>query len=250
MWPVYSEPYLMISQAQRGGSQLYDLSGDDETSPRLVWTLPVLSNQFFSHVVADGFAYGFDLSDGNSSTRRGSHGSLRCVELKTGQVRWSSDRVGYTNVLEADGKLILLTDTGELVLARTNPQRYQELARTRVFAGTISWTPATLSHGRLYVRNKERAACLFLGESSLFDGETLPGPITRFVEFDLNAMTVAANGRTAERDADGSARLAQRFRYMRWHSGWWLRLQCSQRLPISYCKSESEFPARGVSLSC
>jgi hypothetical protein len=64
----------------------------------------------------------------------------------------------------ADGKLLLFNDRGEVALARVNPKRYEELARTEVFRGEICWTAPALSGGRLYVRSPTRAACLYVGK--------------------------------------------------------------------------------------
>jgi hypothetical protein len=47
----------------------------------------------------------------------------------------ASPSIGQATVLAADGKLVLFNDTGELILARTNPERYEELARTGVLGG-------------------------------------------------------------------------------------------------------------------
>jgi hypothetical protein len=56
-----------------------------------------------------------------------------------------------------------------LILARASPERYEELARTSVLAGEICWTPPALDRGRLYVRNQQRAACIYVGEANLLD---------------------------------------------------------------------------------
>ena len=61
-----------------------------------------------------------------------------------------------------DSKLIILNELGELILARVNPERYEELARTSVLSGELTWTPPILHRGRVYIRNQTRA--VFVGE--------------------------------------------------------------------------------------
>src|SRR5207244_3426828 len=87
----------------------------------------------------------------------------------TGKVRWQTDKVGQATVLAADGKLILLNDTGTLILARADAAAYTELARSRVLHGGICWTPPALCRGRLFVRNQSRAACVFVGPADSLD---------------------------------------------------------------------------------
>ena len=140
-----------------------------------------MSNDVCSSVLVDGFVYGFDIRDVQSKPHRPSRGQFRCIEFLTGRERWAngpanrmehadsppSDMppelpIGQATVLYADGKLILFNDLGELILARANPDRYEELARSRVLGGELCWTQPMLLDGRLYVRNHSRAACLVL----------------------------------------------------------------------------------------
>ena len=185
-WPIYSEPYLWLSGPFRSGSQLLELGRDAEgqMSVKTVWKSSVLSNDVCSSVLVDGFLYGFDIHDVQSKTQRPSRGRFCCAEFLTGKERWSvdsmkyrrklsdaarMDEVGHATVRVADGKLILFNDTGELILARPNPERYEELARVQLLGGEIVWTVPMLHRGRLYVRNHSRAACVFLGKPELLN---------------------------------------------------------------------------------
>ena len=78
-----------------------------------------------------------------------------------------------------DSKLIILNELGELILARVNPERYEELARTSVLSGELTWTPPILHRGRVYIRNQTRA--VFVGEPERLkaDGPLLPSPTYR-----------------------------------------------------------------------
>ena len=161
-WPVYEEPFLLTCAAFRGGARVLRLRPD--ASPELAWQSRELSSDIFSSLILDGHIYGFDLHDFQPRETRPGSGRLKCLKLATGQVRWATDRTGHVNVLAADGKLILFSDMGELILARATPARYEELARTRIFSGRVCWTAPTLHRGRLYVRNQSQAACVYLGD--------------------------------------------------------------------------------------
>jgi len=175
-WPLYAEPYLMICGPFRSGSTLYHLSSGAE--PKRVRQSTLLSNDIFSSLLIDGQVYGFDLKDVQAKAHRPSRGVFRCLDFQTGEKRWETDRVGHATVLEADGKLILFNDRGELILARASPEEYRELGRVPILTGEICWTQPTLYRGRLYVRNQSQAACLYLGAAALRPGSTTLVPTT------------------------------------------------------------------------
>jgi outer membrane protein assembly factor BamB len=169
-WPLFAEPHLLIASPFRVGSRLYRLEESEAgVSGREVWANRELSNDVCSSVLIDGHVYGFDLHQLQASAHRASRGRFKCLDFATGTVRWETDTVGQATVLAADGKLILLNDTGTLMLARVSPTTYEELARARVLDGGLCWTPPTLWHGRLFVRNHSRAVCLFLGRPTDLD---------------------------------------------------------------------------------
>jgi outer membrane protein assembly factor BamB len=170
--PLYQEPYLVIALPWRYGAKAYRLQieeatplgdGPESFAADLIWDSDELSNDVASGLVHNGYIYGFDLREVQAKPRRPSRGEFKCIELATGEVRWSSDRPGHATVIAADGKLILFNDRGELILARISAQGYEELARTQVFDDEISWTAPALHQGRLYLRTPSRAVCLYLG---------------------------------------------------------------------------------------
>ena len=56
--------------------------------------------------------------------------------------------------MAADGKLIILSDRGELVIAEANSQAFKPLARAQVLGGKC-WTVPVLANGRIYCRNAQ-----------------------------------------------------------------------------------------------
>ena len=175
--PLYEEPYLVVASAFHGGARCFQLQGDaaDLDTLRLEpkWTSEELSNDTASSVLLDGHIYGFDLRDVQAKVHRPSRGTFRCIELATGQTKWSSEKPGHATVIAADGKLVMFNDMGELLLARATPQRYEELARCKIFSGEICWTAPALIDKRLYLRSPTRAACVFLGSDNELDAATL-----------------------------------------------------------------------------
>lgn len=181
-FPLYDEPYLHVMLAFRGGSDLYRIEPPvAAASDRTNWSLKLvrhdqkMSNDVASSVLIDGYVYGFDLRDIQTSRHRPSRGEFRCMDFKTGEIRWSSKKPGQAMIVVARSptskqpaatppKMLLFNDRGEVILVRANPNRYEELARTEVFSGEICWSAPALDRGRLYLRSPTRAACLYVGE--------------------------------------------------------------------------------------
>jgi len=163
-WPIYQEPYLLTCSAFREGARLLrlDASGDGTTAT-LAWESKELSNDIFSSLLLDGHVYGFDLHDFQPRHDRPANGQFKCIRLATGKVCWATDRTGHASLVAADGKLVLLSETGELILVRATPERYEELGRTRVLTGGMCWTAPSLQGRRLFVRNQSEAVCVYLG---------------------------------------------------------------------------------------
>ena len=89
---------------------------------------------------------------------------LVCVSIKDGVEKWRQKEVGSGGLMAADGKLIILSRSGDLILAEASPAAYKELARTTMFPGEtvggkakpdICWAAPVLCNGRLYVRNEK-----------------------------------------------------------------------------------------------
>lgn len=114
----------------------------------------VLSNHYATSVYRDGYLYGYH--------GRQEYGpSLRSVELKTGKVRWSVDDFGAGTLILAGDRLLLLRESGELVVAPATPEGFHAAAKARLMEGTVRAYSA-LAEGLLYVRNQTTLACFNL----------------------------------------------------------------------------------------
>ena len=87
---------------------------------------------------------------------------LSAVDMKTGKTVWQDRSFSRTQLLYADGKMILLDEDGNLGLAEVSPQGIKVLARAPVLQN-LSWTPPTLAGTTLYVRDRKTIAAFNLG---------------------------------------------------------------------------------------
>jgi outer membrane protein assembly factor BamB len=124
--------------------ELWRVTGNKEVAS--LWSTPLQK---------DGFLYGL------ISFKRFGSGPLKCVDLKTGAVRWEQPGFGAGQVILAGKYLLALADDGQLVVVEAVPDAYKEVARFKAVAGKCWSTPA-LSNGRLYVRSTKEGACFDL----------------------------------------------------------------------------------------
>ncbi|MGD9127141.1 MAG: PQQ-binding-like beta-propeller repeat protein, partial [Planctomycetia bacterium] len=181
LWEVIDETgYLVIAQPFQAGAKCFTfkikspekdgpVSKDSAPLPslevKLAWTCDGFSNDTASSVLYRGHVYGFDLQDVQAKKHRASKGVFKCLDVTDGHVCWESDRPGHATVLVADEKLLLWNDSGEFILARATPEKYDELARATVFSNEVCWTAPTFYDGRVFLRSPTRVACLALRET-------------------------------------------------------------------------------------
>jgi outer membrane protein assembly factor BamB len=73
------------------------------------------------------------------------------VEFATGEVKWTDKVSGKGALSMADGKLLVLSERGELIIAPPSPTEFKPIARAQVIGGKC-WTAPTLANGKIYVR--------------------------------------------------------------------------------------------------
>ncbi len=143
---------------------------DPETG---TWKVPALELHWNTPILLDGHLYAFSGRDEPDAT-------FRCVEFKTGKLKWSRDErwakhprhgtvfdtFGRGSAILADGKLYALGEAGLLGIFKPNPARVEELARWQVpELGYPTWAGPVLAHKRLYLRSEDRLICLDVARS-------------------------------------------------------------------------------------
>lgn len=143
--PLVIGDQIFISATYETGAALLRVNDDTLTE---IWSSDeVMSNHYATSVVLNGFLYGFH-------GRQEFTPSFRAVELATGKVRWSEDRFRAGTVTLAGNTLLILRETGELVLADASPQAFHPIARAQILPSTLRAHPA-LADGFLFVRNSD-----------------------------------------------------------------------------------------------
>jgi outer membrane protein assembly factor BamB len=143
--PIISGNQFFISSGYGTGGALVVVTNN---RPVEVWKNQNMLNHFNSAVLYHGHLYGL-------SGQAGEDIELRCVALRTGELGWSQKIFGsYGTLMVADGKLIVFTERGELLVGAASPAGFKAISRSQVIGGKC-WTPPVLSDGRLYCRNAQ-----------------------------------------------------------------------------------------------
>jgi outer membrane protein assembly factor BamB len=135
--PILSGNQVFISSGYNRGATVIKISGNQATA---VWENKNMRNHFNSCVLWQGHLYGVDDKE------------LRCIVWDTGEVKWGDRQFGKGSLMLADGKLIALSEKGELIVAEATPAAFKPISRAQVLTGKC-WTVPVLSNGRIYCRN-------------------------------------------------------------------------------------------------
>jgi outer membrane protein assembly factor BamB len=114
-----------------------------------------LMNHWSTPVCKDGFLYGM------FGFKKYGEAPLQCVELLTGEVRWSRDGFGPGNVILVGGHLVALGDAGQVVVVDADPDEYRERVRAEVLEGKC-WSSPAFAGDRVFVRSTREGVCLDL----------------------------------------------------------------------------------------
>jgi outer membrane protein assembly factor BamB len=120
-----------------------DKDKDRDRSLACHWNTPI-------HV--GGYVYG-------SSGRHENEAELRCVELATGKVMWTERNLSRASLTLIDGHFLCLTERGELILVKVNPQSYEPVAKWVTELDYPTWAAPVVAHGLMYIRGKDRLVC-------------------------------------------------------------------------------------------
>ncbi len=156
--PIFQEGLVLVSSYYDGSRAIRPGSADSDDA-EVAWqdrrNLRALMAQ---PLYRDGHAYLLDKRHG-----------LTCFELATGEKRWDDDNrmtpkgrnPQATMVWTGDGnRVLVLNSDGELILAEFTPEKYQELARTKIIGPT--WAHPAYAGNCVFARSDSEIVCVVL----------------------------------------------------------------------------------------
>jgi outer membrane protein assembly factor BamB len=152
--PLVIGDMVFISAEYGPGAGLFRLGADGSTLNE-VWTSnDILTTHYATAVHHNGFLYGYH-------GRQELGPSLRAVELLTGKVAWSQDQFRAGSITLAGDRLLIVRESGEILLAPASPQGFRPTARAQVLPAVVRAYPA-VADGVVYLRNERTLVALDL----------------------------------------------------------------------------------------
>ena len=140
---------LLVAALGGVGCSLVEISKNGE--PWTVinkWESKDLKPEFPDFVVQNGYAYGFDLA------------MFCCLRVADGKRAWKEGRYGRGQVmlLRDQSALLVLSESGELILLAADASAHRELGRFQAL-DSKTWNHPVVRGDRVYLRNAEEMAC-------------------------------------------------------------------------------------------
>ena len=163
--PIKHGNYLYATALQ-GTSVLLKL---DSNKPAVteVWRKKGVHPDHNPPLVVDNHIYGVDV-----------RGQLRCFELVSGDKKWESLATAPNGrpagaatgfIVKNNEKYFIMTEQGELLIAKMTPKGYQELGRAKILEPTsrtsnrkVVWSHPAFAHGCVFARNDKEIVCISL----------------------------------------------------------------------------------------
>lgn len=152
--PLLIDNRIFISCGYGVGGAMYDISGDQ---PKELWRNRDATTKISSCIHHEGHIYAIN-----------EVGRLLCIDDKTGDAVWSQRGFGSGTLSFADGKLIIMSDRGELVIAEANAKEFKAISRAQVIETRATcWVQPVLAHGRIYCKsNRGELVCVDVRDGS------------------------------------------------------------------------------------
>lgn len=151
MTPIWYEGSVFASAGYKtGGGMAKIRRSATGFRAQQVYFTKEMANHHGGLVLVDGALYG--CSDPRD---------LKCLDYKTGEVKWRTREAGKCSVLYADGMLYCRNERGPISLVKAIPGRFElcgqfdQPGRSKAKA----WPHLVVANGRLYVRDQDAMLC-------------------------------------------------------------------------------------------
>ncbi|MBN2138941.1 MAG: PQQ-like beta-propeller repeat protein [Sedimentisphaerales bacterium] len=146
--PAYENGMMYVTNGYRHGGHMFEISADGKESSKK-WSEKTLDVHHGGVVLVNGNIHG-----------AGTRGVWTCVELASGEVKFTDNLVGKGAVIYVDGLLYCYGEKGTLGLVKINPAGYEMVSSFEIKKGTNEhWGHPSISDGRLYIRHGNALMC-------------------------------------------------------------------------------------------
>ncbi len=163
-WPCFTPLYLddvlyLPSGKENCCAEGFAIAPDNSNITRL-WSQPKYGVHHGAVVIVAGYVYG---TPGCGP----GEGKFSAWIVKTGQVMYATEHLGYANIIAADGLLFTYFQDGTVRLLAANPKAYQPISSFKISKGNRQhWAHLALSDGRLFVRHGDTLMAYWVSEQA------------------------------------------------------------------------------------
>jgi len=154
--PVWGpDNLLFISSGYDGGSRVLKLSrAGDKTTIEELWASRLMRVHFSNAIRVGDFVCGSSGDFGPAP--------FTAIDVKTGKILWRNRSFPRASSVFADGRLIILDEDGQLILATATAEGLTVVSKAELLSSR-SWTVPSLAGTRLYLRDRKNIMALELG---------------------------------------------------------------------------------------
>jgi outer membrane protein assembly factor BamB len=157
--PVWTDDLLFVSAAYGVGGSLLEIvppkDKDGSWTVREKWKAKkTMQNLMATSMIVDGHVYGC-------------HGDLsaffiRCLDFKTGDVKWEQRTQGRYNLLAIERHILCMHERGTLMLLVAQPGSYEVKGELPNLLAYKTWAVPAFADGKLFLRDERHLLCLDL----------------------------------------------------------------------------------------
>jgi outer membrane protein assembly factor BamB len=144
--PLYFDGRILCSSSSaksNSGIVLLDLA-ENGKSVEIVWRNEKFRNLMGGNIIKDGYSYG-------AQYRKK---AWCCLDLQTGDIRYTADGLGDGVIIWADGLFYCYSEQGEMALVDADPNEFRLISSFEITKGSGQhWAHPVIHNGRLYVRH-------------------------------------------------------------------------------------------------
>ena len=151
--PVVAGNQVFITSDYGRGCALFAF---DAVKATKVWENTAMAAHHSDPWIIDGHIYGYS---GMSMQNRG---DFKCLNLESGEEKWSTREIGHGTCLSVDGHLLCCDIKGNLFLVKPDPGEFVKVTEKRTALGKVRgpvWTRPVVANGKLYLRFKQKLVC-------------------------------------------------------------------------------------------
>ena len=145
--PLFAQDMVFSATGYGKGGAMVELSSTGgKTDARFAYHTNKMESHHGGMALVDGHVYGS--SD---------PGVLRCLDLKTGDVKWENRSVGKGSLTVADGHIYVRSENGPVALVELTSEEYREKGRfdQPSRSDASAWPHPVVAHGKLFLRDQD-----------------------------------------------------------------------------------------------